>query len=191
MKLVNIEEISNIFYGIRSTTRYIQAIFPLEGIICEVEETVFEDGEKIASGEFYTAPKELLVELFDIIKRGGLPNSVLEDVLIAVSFGDLFPIDELKDILEGKEDEIEKLKEVTAEIVKTRKSEEVIIVEGKDIVDLLPYGNDIKLFLLESNEIRKVSKEGNVEELRKILGVNVEDVMSIINLIRVKEDVQD
>ncbi|AAL82104.1 hypothetical protein PFDSM3638_09970 [Pyrococcus furiosus DSM 3638] len=189
MKLVNVDEVSNIFYGIRSTARYIQAVFPLEGIICEVEEMVFEDGEKTASGEFYSTPKELLVELFDIITRGDLPTSVLEDVLMAVSLGDLSPVDELKDILEGKEDEVESLKMVIAEIIKTRKREDVIIVEGKDIVDLLPYGNDIKLFLLESNEIRKVSKEVNVKELRNILGMDVEDVMDIINLIRVREDV--
>ncbi|WP_231845554.1 hypothetical protein [Pyrococcus abyssi] len=64
--------------------------------------------------------------------------------------------------------------------------ENIIIVGGGDITDLLPSGNDLTLFVLDEIEIRRVSKDINVEEFRRILGRDVKDIMDVIDFIKVK-----
>ncbi|WP_231845553.1 hypothetical protein [Pyrococcus abyssi] len=84
MKIVHVDETSTRYYGYDLTSRYIQAVFPLDGILCEVEETIYEDGDREADGIFYKAPKDILIELSELILNE-LSPSALVDVIFSLS----------------------------------------------------------------------------------------------------------
>ncbi|AEC51446.1 hypothetical protein PNA2_0530 [Pyrococcus sp. NA2] len=177
MKIVHMEETLTRYYGYTLLSRYVQAAFPLDGILCEIEVTIDEEGNREAEGTFYKVPRDLLIELSDLILNE-LSTSALVDVLFSLSVQDLLPVEEVEN---------EKLVEITKRIMKEHQElNNVIIVKGGDITNLLPPGDDLTLFVLDEIEIRKVSKDINVDEFRRIIGKDIKDIWDVIDTIRVK-----